>query len=567
MFPCISIPTIFTLSFLFSASLTRFALAQVFQPNITSSPCSAFIEGQGLYTVGGTIEDGQFVDRYATFVYMLDLSVSWNTSNPVFKQLENGPKVKEGPCTFTNEGKDLFVLSGGQGHVYNVESNSWTVLDNNSLASYRWQSAATDPETGIIYLPDTTNLTYSLDLRTNTVNVTGSPEVLSKNLVIWSTHLKSMVIANADADPLVYTPSKVSESSTGWSVLKTGPINGTYGYWDCGVSAYGGSKLVFSGRQSFESAIFTLDVATRTWRKGPPSSIAASACAVTGDQFIVWGADWSKSDDKTQVFVYNMKTEKWVSRYNAPPLRPTSTTTRTTHISQLPQTPTQPIQYTTDRNGASSIDMKIVAVVIVVAGILLTAINVYLGISKRSKIDAQRTSTVDSSLNPRNTRDHTDTSDKKQQSIGSSRRRDPSESGDNSTGVSSNDSTQPKWFMAGQFGRLHQGIFGARELSEHPHAILEDPTSKRNAQEGAFGAQVLSQHPHAMVGDEYASKYGDKVMHQSIRHCAASSSMDETGAASINDTRMFICSCIHGLGPKTMQRGDAGWNLNRGYPY
>jgi hypothetical protein len=72
--------------------------------------------------------------------------------------------------------------------------------------------------------------------------------------------------------------------------------------------------------------------------------------------------------------------------------------------------------------------------------------------------------------------------------------------------------------MAGLFGRLHQGTFGARELSEHPHAILEDPTSKRNVQEGAFGVQVLSQHPHAMVGDEYTSKYGDKVIHQSIGH-------------------------------------------------
>jgi hypothetical protein len=72
--------------------------------------------------------------------------------------------------------------------------------------------------------------------------------------------------------------------------------------------------------------------------------------------------------------------------------------------------------------------------------------------------------------------------------------------------------------MAGLFGRLHQGTFGARELSEHPHAILEDPTSKRNVQEGAFGVQLLSQHPHAMVGDEYTSKYGDKAIHQSIRH-------------------------------------------------
>ncbi|KAF9345290.1 hypothetical protein BGX34_004879, partial [Mortierella sp. NVP85] len=157
---------------------------------MTTSPCSVFVEGQGLYTFGGSVRDDQFGSHYVTYVYMLDLSVSWNISNPVFKQLENGPKVSEGPCAATNDGENIFVLSNGQGHVYNVESNSWTVLDNNNLASYRWRSAVTDPETGIIYFPDTTNVTYSLDLGTNTVNTTGSPEVLREALVVWSAYLK-----------------------------------------------------------------------------------------------------------------------------------------------------------------------------------------------------------------------------------------------------------------------------------------------------------------------------------------------------------------------------------------
>ncbi|KAK3829080.1 MAG: hypothetical protein J3Q66DRAFT_324306 [Benniella sp.] len=487
----------------------------------TNSACSVFVEGRGLYTFGGYVQFDMYPDQDVRQAFMLDLSVSWNTSNPDIKQLENGPKVREGPCAATNDGENIFVLSSGQGHVYNVQSNSWTVLDNNNLASYRWRSAATDPETGIIYFPDRTNLTYSLDLRTNTVNTTASVGISLEATVIWSAHLKSMVIVNQDENPQVFTPSKVSESSTGWSILKTGAVPDFRlgSDWECGVPAYGGSKLVFVDRYeggSNEDAVFTLDVKKGTWTRGPPfpANDIRYYCAVIGDQLVLMGSE-------NDVRIYNMKTGNLTSRYIAPPPRPTSTTARTTRISQLPQTPTQPTPYITtapDHSNTSSIDMKIVVVVIVVAGILLTAINVYLGISKRSKIDAQRTSIVGSSLNPRNTQDHTDTSDKKEQSIGSSRRRDPSESGNHSTGMSSNDSTQRKWFMAGQFGRLHQGIFGARELSEHPHAILEDSTLKRNVQGGAFGAQVLSQHPHAMVGDEYTSKYGDKVLHQSIRH-------------------------------------------------
>ncbi|KAK3829088.1 MAG: hypothetical protein J3Q66DRAFT_324323 [Benniella sp.] len=517
MLPSLTSHTIFTLTTLTFISLCSVLPHPVFA---TYSACSVFVEGRGLYTFGGYVQFDMYPDQDVRQVFMLDLSVSWNTSNPVIKQLENGPKVKEGPCAATNDGENIFVLSSGQGHVYNVESNSWSVLDNN-LAFYRWRSAATDPETGIIYFPDITNLTYSLDLGTNTVNTTASVDISPTSRVVWSSYLKGMVIVNGYENPQVFTPSKVGGSSTGWSVLKAGNVPGADPNdptWECGVQAYGGSKLVFVKRYAptdDRDAVFILDVTKGTWARGPPiPSLYHDSCAVIGDQLILLGGE-------NDVRIYNMKTGNLTSRYAAPPPRPTSTTARTTRISQLPQTPTQPIPYITtapDHSNTSSIDMKIVVVVIVVAGILLTATNVYLGISKRSKIDAQRTSTVDSSLDPRNTQDHTDTSDKKEQSIGSSRRRDPSESGDHSTGISSNDSTQRKWFMSGLFGRLHQGTFGARELPEHPHAIVEDPTLKRNVQEGAFGVQILSQHPHAMVGDEYTSKYGDKVIHQPTRH-------------------------------------------------
>jgi len=89
-----------TLNLLFPPSRIPTVAAQDFRPQPNSETCYAFTEGQGLYILGGSTKEN----------FMLDLSVSWNTSDPVFRKLPGGPKVDDGGCSMTNNGEDLFVL-------------------------------------------------------------------------------------------------------------------------------------------------------------------------------------------------------------------------------------------------------------------------------------------------------------------------------------------------------------------------------------------------------------------------------------------------------------------------
>ncbi|KAF9368021.1 hypothetical protein BGX21_006887, partial [Mortierella sp. AD011] len=68
--------------------------------------------------------------------------------------------------------------------------------------------------------------------------------------------------------------------------------------------------------------IYVLDVATYTWTKGTSSSTdagrAGSACAVSGDYFIVWGGNAILAPTSLAM-VYDIKTDSWTTSYTPPP--------------------------------------------------------------------------------------------------------------------------------------------------------------------------------------------------------------------------------------------------------
>ena len=431
---------IFTLTCLFCISFSPSVLAQKYTPISSRSECNAFVEGQALY-----------LDYF-----VLDLSVPWNASDPVFKKLMPHPDAQAAACAITSNGEDLFVMSGGTGYIYSVKSNSWKPFPNANFApdTFEDSSAVTDPETGIIYLPNGgvdfagRKVMLSVDIKTGTVVTTGSNPYMSSRAV-WNGYLRSMVVAGKDNGLMVFTPSNVTGTSDGWGLLNTAPPEDSW-YWDCGASAYGGSMMVFTSYEvgSVGNTVYILDVVKQTWKKGPPipgESRSGSSCAVSGDQFIVWGGSvYEGCANITRVF--NIKTEKWVLKYTPPPPRPTTT--------NLP--PSQP-----EPNDTSSSEKRLVIIIVAVTGTLLAII---LGLIFR--------------LYRR------------------MRQLDPNGPSTDSFDIKDSVKT-PKPGLA---GRLHEGIFGAHHVSEHPHATVEDPTAKRNIQEGAHEIQIPPQHPHTMVG-------------------------------------------------------------------
>ncbi|KAK3815151.1 MAG: hypothetical protein J3Q66DRAFT_432903 [Benniella sp.] len=482
------------LTFLFNLPFSPSVQAQSFRPIPDSGRCSGFTEGQGLYIVGG---HGTIMN-FATQTFMLDLSVSWNTSDPVFKKIQGGPMTTEIACTMTNNGEDLFVLSRGTGYIYNVKSDSWDVLQNNMLPytpDMQPPMLAADSATGFIYIYGYTvdfsgkEVLLSVDVRTKTVNTseTAARDFPTTVVAAWSDHLKCMLIFPSSLTPYALTPSEIDKPTKGWAELQVPPQQDLEEglHWGCVAPAYGGTKMVFLGSSYImkddsiditkNDAIYIFDVVKRTWKKGAPATgyLGNGACAVTGDQFIVWGGgDDDKQTNETRVF--NLKTEEWVASYSAPP------------SSQRPQTPTpQP-----DLGDTSSNDKQLVTIIIIVTGVLLAiilaAISVYLWTSRRMAIVTQGSGTA--------------------RFGGTFGRRDPS-------AISPDPHARHRWYSL--LSWLYRGPNGARPPSEHPHAVVE--LEMRNLQEGAVEVQSPAQHPHATVDQGSASSQNYKAELESIR--------------------------------------------------
>jgi hypothetical protein len=512
--------TLFT--FLFNSFLSLSIYAQSFRPAPGSGFCSGFVEGQGLYVTNSYGPD----NNLTTQAFMIDLSVSWNTSNPVYKKLPGGPKIEVGntACTLSNN-DSLFILADSTGYVYNITSNAWSVFQNSNFDSNAGYNAATsDPVSGLVYIPTNgkdfqgKEVVLTLDLRTGIVKTT---ELLLIDTdvfqaVAWSTALKCMVVFfMSDYVPITFTPSETNKPTKGWGELPNKGMKEDMA-WNCIAPAYGGSKMVLFGSDLFSEnvAVYIFDVINLTWKKGPSikQPFDDSACAITGDQFIIWGGESGNT------LVYNMKTAKWTTSFIAP-LRPNTTTTAISYSSPS-QTSTQDDSHTSntpDYNDTTLSDKKLAIIIIIVTGalltIILTTMFVYLGLSKRTRTDTQRTSPYTSSLDSLDTEFHSNTSITLF-SKGSSLGRDPSDPGPKFSAVSSDIYTQHSWHVSGSVGWLDQGSDGGRS-PEHPHTIVEDLPARYSSQESFFEAKSSVQHPHALVEQQStASKQDCRGRHE-----------------------------------------------------
>jgi hypothetical protein len=293
---------------------------------------------------------------------------------------------------------------------------------------------------------------------------------------------------------------------------------------ECLVAAYGGLKmaLLHGG-----TTVFILDVASRTWKKGPhiPSAtfVTSEACAVSGDQFIVWGRrDTYGLDVVAETLVYNMEAETWTSSYNAP--------------TTASQTPLQEDPVETDRgrqnsrgtypNDSFSRDTKIIIIVVIVAVFLLVTIVVvtYLCLRCTKELDTydgriwSKDSTSDSldvkiNLDTPGTVLSKDTpgtvlskdtpgtvlSKDTPGTVLSKELRNPVDTSPDSTRVSRGPFTTQRSHESIQSTRLHQEFVEARLPPESPHAIVQDATTTRSVQEGGFGTWPSTQHPHTVT--------------------------------------------------------------------
>ncbi|KAG0242849.1 hypothetical protein BGX31_011512, partial [Mortierella sp. GBA43] len=374
------------LALCFGIALVPSVHAQAVVPN-------AFVDGQRHYIFGG------FNGTKATGdAVMIDLTVSWNTSSPTIERLPNSNAgTFWGTSTVLPNG-NMFTFSYGNGYVYDVRTNIWSIEMTN-LPVGIFNMAASDMETGLVYIPCSGfSMTgpvepglLELDLKAKTVNnrVLLEPTTLIYYFGTWSAPLRSILFYTGNRTLYTYTPSKVDGTSNGWGTFETtgGSFSTNVPLNVCFVSAHNGSTMVLLFRDSEgRMNVNVLDVETRTWKSGPFDTVTnAIACSVSGDQLISYGmSNKNTTTSPNSVSVYNMKTEKWVTTYTPPPPQP------------MPTSPTQPGSNTDSNTDSADDHSNKTVIIIVVTGVLLaiilTSIATYIGATKRSKSRGQATS-------------------------------------------------------------------------------------------------------------------------------------------------------------------------------
>ncbi|KAF9154545.1 hypothetical protein BGX20_004642 [Mortierella sp. AD010] len=283
--------------------------------------------------------------------FMIDLSASWNTSEPIYKKLPNGPIGSPGSAVaaLSPNNQLLFTLVNNTIYTYDLESRAWNnVITNTNFSSFAGISAVTDPNTGIIYIPNgytnpTLTSMLAIDSESETTNTIAMDPMLAQSSyysAAWNTELGSMILTGGTINGLyAYNPI-----SNGWSNLTSlakGDIPSSR-LSSCLLPAFEGSKMILFGGVNVGGSdtfydIYILDVHTLTWKRGPDvtptNGRAMAACSVSNGNFIVWGggtvvSGTSSVPDDT-VMVFDLLAGAWVSKYNVDLLSPPANTTST----------------------------------------------------------------------------------------------------------------------------------------------------------------------------------------------------------------------------------------------
>jgi hypothetical protein len=320
---------------LFSLSILSFVQAQLYQPYLTVQMGTTFADGKALYVLGGNNDQRQRSSQ----TFMIDLSVSWATSSPVYKELPWVTPCQRCPTAMSSDGRRLLLFAYQTGYVFDIQSNMWTqFLSYMDVLGY---VAVTDPVTGKVFIPclvynlvgqetgmmimDSKSYTYRID------NTTAASRSSKGTAITWNAVLKKVLFAN-QWGMYSYTPEE------GWKNFARPPaLRADYGY--CMVSSSSGSKVVLFGGYSKSmnatvNDIFILDTATLSWNNGTLGGPARrdAACAMSGDYFVAWGGDTGNTDEKIVppqqdlTIVYSLKTDKWTSNYAAPAVNTKSAT-------------------------------------------------------------------------------------------------------------------------------------------------------------------------------------------------------------------------------------------------
>ncbi|KAG0216516.1 hypothetical protein BGX28_000030 [Mortierella sp. GBA30] len=303
--------------------------------------------GSGLYICGGNAIINTVLQPISQFI-VLDLSVSWNATQPSWTELASGPTQVLFPASFSADGNTMITFRSGPptfARLYDVTQNQWRpsqITEPN--VDREGMYAAMDPTTGRVYIaggfaPDGVKMNkmviYHFD--TDTVTELDIPPSGVQDTCfyksVWSPKTSSILYFGGykyDAGMQVKNViTQYSPSLNLWSTLPATGVAPSPRQDHCMEISEDGSQLVvFGGRviqngYIFLSDIYILDLNTMVWRRGPDytSPIIYSACAIVGSTFISWGGkdqDMATNISPTAI-LYDLNSNQYITQFVPPP--------------------------------------------------------------------------------------------------------------------------------------------------------------------------------------------------------------------------------------------------------
>ncbi|KAF9986203.1 hypothetical protein BGZ75_002083 [Mortierella antarctica] len=316
-----------------SSSLLLAVSAQALVPIAVWGPAYTHQEGKSFIIQGGQSAEKTLV----TQTFSIDLSTAWDTSAVPYTRLADGPSNYVHASALLKDKQNWVVVTNGTVNEYSLTLGTWSSSGSTYLGKYDRVPAAADPDTDLIYFPNSYfNQTVQMlqyDISRRYVNFFEMHPALANVFsysATWNTQLRKMVVfGGAITGNIVNNNLYTWDRVNLWvAVAQKGDIPPPRRS-ACMVSAYNGAKIVVFGglnqlANSALSDIYVLDVATMTWTKGAdaggPSARTETACAVTNDLFIAWGgAGVNTVITSNLTVIYNLKRNIWQSTYSPKP--------------------------------------------------------------------------------------------------------------------------------------------------------------------------------------------------------------------------------------------------------
>ncbi|KAF9376631.1 hypothetical protein CPC16_012227 [Podila verticillata] len=337
--------------------ITKSASVLLTLATLTSLQTIAAQGGQGPLPVAGAafaknsvtnkffVLGGQYNNSPIGQFWSLDLAAAWNTTQPAWQQLADGPIQNIFPAVFSADGKTMATFhTGGTTFAfrYTVATNTWKQSQlTATYAGYQGVSAVTDPNTGLVYLPgsytdasrNSMNV-YNFDSDTMVQVALPSASSIFPNRayysIAWSQKRMSALIfggynATLGSIPGGYdTVTEFVPASGAWANVTTTGVGPSSRADTCMTSNDDGSLVIVYGGRPYNNApfsgeVFILDTVAKAWRQGTPGPVRVyTTCVIAGDQLLIWGGADQTTAAPATIYIYNISNNTWVSQYTPP---------------------------------------------------------------------------------------------------------------------------------------------------------------------------------------------------------------------------------------------------------